>query len=83
MYVELLEGSIIEVSYEDGGDMEIMVQLGVEFDKKKRVKEEARSVAELNAKLEQKMKEDMAAVAAENARKLSVIQEELRPPTLR
>src|SRR6202048_3105069 len=58
--------------------MEIMVELGVDFDKNKRVKEEALSVAELNAKLEQKMKEDMAKAAEENAKKMFQIQEELR-----
>src|SRR6202048_5170293 len=77
-YVELPPGAIIEVSDEDEGDMEIMVELGVDFDKNKRVKEEALSVAELNAKLEQKMKEDMAAAAEENAWKMMKIQEELR-----
>src|ERR1700738_5147097 len=77
-YVELPPGAIIEVSDEDEGDMEIMVQLGVDFDKNKRVKEEALSVAELNAKLEQKMKEDMARAAEENAKKMFQIQEELR-----
>ena len=77
-YVELPKGAIIEVSDEDEGDMDIMAELGVEYDKNKRVKEEALSVAELNAKLEQKMKEDMAAAAEENARKMFLIQEELR-----
>jgi hypothetical protein len=77
-YVELPEGAIIEVSDEDEGDIDIMVELGVEFDKNKRVKEEALSVAELNAKLEQKMKEDMAAAAEENARKMRKIEEELK-----
>ena len=51
-YVELPEGAIIDVSDEDEGDMDIMVELGVDYDKNKRVKEEALSVAELNAKLE-------------------------------
>ena len=77
-YVELPPGAIIEVSDEDEGDMEIMVELGVDFDKNKRVKEEALSVAELNAKLEQKMKEDMARATEENAKKMFQIQEELR-----
>ena len=45
----------------------------MEFNKNKRVKEEVLSVAELNAKLEQKMKEDMAAAAVENVRKMSII----------
>ena len=78
LYVKLPKGAIIEVSEEDEGDMNIMVKLGVEFDKNKRVKEDALSSAELNAKLEQKMKEDMAATAVENAKKIFVIQEELR-----
>ena len=72
-YVELQENSIIEVFDEDEGDIKIMVELGV-AEKSKGPKEEALSVAELNAKLEQKMKEDMASAAAENARKISVIQ---------
>lgn len=72
-YVELQENSIIEVSDEDEGDIEIMVELGV-AEKSKGPKEEALSVAELNTKLEQRMKEDMASTAAENARKISVIQ---------
>ena len=55
-YVELPEGAIIKVSDEDEGDMDIMVELGVDFDKNKRVKEEALTVAELNAKLEEKNK---------------------------
>ena len=42
-YMELPEGAIIEVSDEDESDMEIMVELGVDFDKNKRVKEEALS----------------------------------------
>ena len=77
-YIELPEGRIIMVSDEDEGDMDIMVELGVEFYKNKRVKEEALSVAKINAKLEHNIKKDMAAVAAENARKMSIIQEELR-----
>ena len=77
-YVEQPEGPIIKVSDEDEGDMEIMVKLGVDFDKNKRVKKEALSVAELNAKLKQKMKEDMAKVTEENAKKMFQIQEELR-----
>ena len=77
-YVELPEGTVIEVSDEDEGDMDIMVELGVEFDKEKRVKGEPLSVAEHNAEFERKVKEDMAAAQAENARKMAVIQEELR-----
>ena len=76
-YVELPEGAIIEVSDEDEGDMDIMAELGVDFDRKK-VKGEAMSVAEHNAEFERKVKEDMAAAQAENARKMAVIQEELR-----
>ena len=82
-YMELPGGAIIEVSDENEGNMEIIVELGVDFDKNKRVKEEALSVAKLNAKLKQKMKEDMAAVVEENARKLFVIQEELRASNLK
>lgn len=77
-YMELLKGAIIMVSDEDKGHMNIMVELGVEFNKNKRVKEEVFSVAKLNAKLEWKMKEDMAAAATENAKRMFVIQEELR-----
>ena len=77
-YVELPQGAIIEVSDEDEGDMDIMVELGVEFDKDKRVKGEPMSVAEHNAEFEKKVKEDLAAAQAENARKMAVIQEELR-----
>ena len=77
-YNELPEGAIIEVSDEDEGDMDIMVELGVDFDKNKRVKGENLSVAELNAEFERKVKEDLAAQQAENARKMAVIQEELR-----
>jgi hypothetical protein len=51
-YVELLVGAIIEVSDEDEGDMDIMAELKVNYDKSKRVKEEALTVAELNAKVE-------------------------------
>ena len=77
-YVELPEGAIIEVSDEDEGDMDIMAELGVDYDKNKRVKEEALTVAELNAKLEQKMKEEMAAAAEESARNMARMQEALR-----
>ena len=77
-YVELPEGAI---SDEDEGDMDIMAELGVDFDNNKRVKEEAMSVVELNAKLEQKMKEDMAAAAEESARKMARFQEELKAST--
>ena len=77
-YVELPQGAIIEVSDEDEGDMDIMVELGVEFDKDKSVKGEPLSVAEHNAEFERKVKEDMAAAQAENARKMAAIQEELR-----
>jgi hypothetical protein len=77
-YVELPPGSIIEVSDEDEGDMDIMSELGVDYDKNKRVKEEALTVAELNSKLEQKMKEEMAATQEESARHLARLQEELR-----
>ena len=76
-YVELPPGAIIEVSDEDEGDMDIMTELGVDYDKK-RVKEEALTVAELNAKLELKMKEEMAAAQEESARHLARMQEELR-----
>jgi hypothetical protein len=55
-YVELLVGAIIEVSDEDERDMDIMAELGVNYDKSKQVKEEAVTVAELNDKLEQKIK---------------------------
>ena len=48
-YVELPQGAIIKVSNEDEGDMDIMVELGVEYDKDKRVKGEPLSVAEHNA----------------------------------
>jgi hypothetical protein len=77
-YVELPPGAIIEVSDEDEGDMDIMSELGVDYDKNKRVKEEALTVAELNSKLEQKMKEEMAAAQEESARHLARLQEELR-----
>ena len=50
----------------------------MEFDKNNRVKEEALSVAKLNAKLKQKMKEDMVTSAVENAKKMSIILKELR-----
>jgi hypothetical protein len=66
-YVELMPGAIIEVSDEDKGDMDIMSELGVDYDKNKRVKEEALTIAELNSKLEQKMKEEMAASQEESA----------------
>jgi hypothetical protein len=71
-------GAIIDVSDEDEGDMDIMSELGVEYDKNKRVKEEALTVAELNSKLEQKMKEEMAAAEEKSARHLARLQEELR-----
>lgn len=58
--------------------MDIMAELGMDFDKIKWIKEEVWSVAEVNAKLEQKMKEDMAATIEENPIDMSVIQEELR-----
>jgi hypothetical protein len=77
-YVELPPGAVIEVSDEDEGDMDIMSELGVDYDKNKRVKEEALTVAELNSKLEQKMKEEMAAAQEESARHLARLQEELR-----
>jgi hypothetical protein len=77
-YVELPPGAVIDVSDEDEGDMDIMSELGVEYDKNKRVKEEALTVAELNSKLEQKMKEEMAAAQEESARHLARLQEELR-----
>jgi hypothetical protein len=77
-YVELPPGAIIEVSDEDEGDMDIMSELGVEYDKNKRVKEEALTVAELNSKLEQKMKEEMAAAEEKSVRHLARLQEELR-----
>ena len=57
--------------------MDIMVELGVEFNKNKRVKEEALSIAELNAKLKHKMKKNMAVGTTENARKMSIIKEKL------
>jgi len=77
-YVELPPGAIIDVSDEDEGDMDIMSELGVEYDRNKRVKEEALTVAELNSKLEQKMKEEMAAAEEKSARHLARLQEELR-----
>jgi hypothetical protein len=77
-YVELPPGAVIEISDEDEGDMDIMSELGVDYDKNKRVKEEALTVAELNSKLEQKMKEEMAAAQEESARHLARLQEELR-----
>ena len=58
--------------------MDIMVELGVEFDKDKRLKGEPLSVVEHKAEFERIVKEDMAAVQAENARKMAAIQEELR-----
>ena len=77
-YVELPPGAIIEVSDEDEGDMDIMAELGVDYDKNKWVKEEALTVAELNAKLEAKMKEEMAAAQEESAKHLAKLQEQLR-----
>ena len=77
-YVELPPGAIIDVSDEDEGDMDIMSELGVGYDRNKRVKEESLTVAELNSKLEQKMKEEMAAAQEESARHLARLQEELR-----
>ena len=77
-YVEQPPGAIIEVSDEDEGDMDIMSELGVDYDKNKRVKEETLTVAELNSKFEQKMKEEMSAVQEESARKLARLQDELR-----
>jgi hypothetical protein len=77
-YVELPPRAVIEVSDEDEGDMDIMSELGVDYDKNKRVKEEALTVVELNSKLEQKMKEEMAAAQEESARHLARLQEELR-----
>ena len=68
------------MSDEDEGDMDIMAELGVDYDKNKRVEEEALTVAELNAKLEQKMKEEMAAAAEESARNMARMQEALREP---
>jgi hypothetical protein len=39
-YMELPPGAVIDVSDEDEGDMDIMSELGVEYDKNNRVKEE-------------------------------------------
>ena len=72
-YIELPEEAIIEVSNEYKGDMDIMVKLGVDFNRNNRVEEETLSITELNTKLEQKLKEDMAATAVENAKKMFVI----------
>ena len=77
-YSELPPDVVIDVSDDEDGDMDILGQFGLDSEANKKVKEEALSVAELNARFEQKMKEKMAEAAEENARKMSVIQEELR-----
>lgn len=58
-------------------EMGILGLFGMDVDANKKVKEEVLSMAELNAKFEQKMKEKMAETAA-NVRKMSTLQEELR-----
>lgn len=55
----------------------------MEFDKNNRVKEEALSVAKLNAKLKQKMKENMVAAAIKNVKKMFILQEELRASNMK
>ena len=77
-YSELPIDAIIDVSDDDEGDVDILGQFGRDSEANKKVKEEALSVSELNAKLEQRMKEKMAEAAEVNARKMSVIEEELR-----
>ena len=77
-YNELPSDAIIDVSDDDEGDMGVLGQFGMDIEANKRVKEESMSVAELNAKFERQMKEKMAEAAAENARKMSVIEDELR-----
>lgn len=54
--------AIIGVFDENEWDKDLMVQLKVDYYKIKRVREDAFSIAKLNAKLENNMKEDMLAV---------------------
>lgn len=77
-YVELPLGAIIDVSNKVKGDMDIMSELEVDYHMNKRVKEESLTVAKLNSKLEQKMKEEMAVAQEERARHLARLQEELK-----
>lgn len=72
-YVELPKGAIINIFDEDEGNMDIIVEHWMEFDKNKRVKEEALSIAEPNAKLELEIMKGLVAVVRDNARKMSII----------
>lgn len=46
--------TVINISDDDNGDMDILGQFGLDVDANKRVKEEALSIVELNAKFEHK-----------------------------
>ena len=82
-YAELPRGSVIEVSDDDEGDVEMMKEMGVKT-QGDWTKDEALSVAELNRQLEEKMREKLAAqeaahakLNAEQAAKISALQEQV------
>lgn len=60
------------------GTWTFLGQFGLDSSANENVREEALEVAKLNAKFEQKIKEKMVEAAEEDARNMSVFQEELR-----
>lgn len=77
LYNVLPKGVVVDVSNDDDKDKGILGQYAMDLEANKKVKEESFLVAELNKKFKLKMKEKMAEVKTENARRMAVLQEEL------
>lgn len=76
-YSEMVRIEVIDVSDEDEGDIEMMVDMGV-MAQGKWTKDELLLAGELNNKQEESMKAKLAAAQEKQARKMEALQEEIK-----